>query len=377
MAMPGAVQVMGRQELFALIRVMRPLLIILICWAHIPFISGFYSDEVDAFSPRTVFGVLLRDVVSRGGVPILTVISGYLAYLSLQRKSYITFVGEKTRRILLPYLLWNVICLVYLWWLSRTFDYAVNSRLFEYGGVADFVNAILAINRMPVNSPIYFLRDLFLIFLFCPLFDLLSRNRIVAVSALVLYSVYMLNTVTPIVAGYGILYRSDMPFFFLLGYLASRHDLAVPVFPRRVVIAGFASLVVLSVATAFYLAYAKPDLLDYLEYRPVIGMVYLLALPCLMSFLLPRTNGVAGQLLAKLATYSMVIFLSHQLLAHTMRSLVPWLGISIGNHSPIVWQVLFLLVYTGLCVLVGVVLKALYTGGAALLGYARPVVRSL
>jgi len=368
---------MERQDFFVLIKLMRPLLIILICWAHVPFLYGFYSQSVDAASVQTVFGVFLRDVVSRGGVPILTVVSGYLAYLSLQRKPYLTFVRDKAQRILLPYILWNLICLVYILWVHHTFGYTINAKVLEYQGLTEFIKDVLAINRMPINPPIYFLRDLFLILLLCPVFALLSRNKVVAAVVLVFYATYMFNTVTPHFGGYGILYRSDMPFFFFLGYLASRYDFTLPVLSQRAIIAGFALLAVFSVLTAFYLAHTKPELLTYLKYRPLIGIVYLFALPCMMSFLLPRADGAAGRFLAKLSGYSMVIFLSHQLLVYSLNGLVPSLGLSMGNRSSLMSQVIFLLVYTGLCILVGVVLKTLYLRSSALLGRALPAAKPL
>lgn len=359
---------LGREEFFVLIRQMRPLLIILICWAHVPFLQGFYGDGVDASSARTVFGVLLRDVVSRGGVPILTVISGYLAYLSFNRKPYSTFLADKFRRILVPYLAWNVICLVYLWWLFHAYDYVVDAELIEIQGMADFARKVIAINRMPINPPIYFLRDLFLIFLVCPVFDLLSRNIYIAGAALGLFAVYMLNTITPGTADYAVLYRSDMPFFFLLGYMASRHDIRLPLLSGVQIALGFVLLAVVSWAIAYYLAYSKPDLLAYLEYRPLLGVLYLLALPCMTGLLYACSGGMLDKFLVALSGYSMVIFLSHQLWVYALGLFMPTMGVDMGNHVNMGGQLTFLLFYTVGCILVGVVLKTLYKGSISLGG---------
>src|SRR5690606_12222207 len=171
-----------------LIELLRPLLIMLMCWAHIPFIYAYGSASLS--EPQTLLGPFFRDVISRGAVPVLTVISGYLAYYSFNRKSYLRFAGDKTRRVFLPFVLWNFILLGVLWVFFHYGGYVINEEILAIENRNDVLRAILGINRLPINQPLYFLRDLFLVSLFCPLFQLLARHYITALLFVMLCTVY-------------------------------------------------------------------------------------------------------------------------------------------------------------------------------------------
>lgn len=137
----------------AAIRILRPLLIIVMCWAHIPILWGFLHPPVSVDVPVSVFGTFLRDTLSRGAVPLLTVISGFLAFSSYRHKPYHRFIGDKVLRILLPFLLWNVIMLLYLQYLHHAFGTDIGGQIARLETSRDTLNAVIGYNRLPINAP--------------------------------------------------------------------------------------------------------------------------------------------------------------------------------------------------------------------------------
>ena len=341
-----------------LIELLRPLLIMLMCWAHIPFIYGYGSASLS--EPQTLLGPFFRDVISRGAVPVLTVISGYLAYYSFNRKSYLRFVGDKTKRVFLPFVLWNLILLGLLWALFRYGGYVLNEEVVAIENCNDVLRAVLGINRLPINQPLYFLRDLFLISLFCPLFQLLARHYISALLFAMLCTGYALTTLTPHLFTYGVMYRSDMVLFFFIGFLFARSGFSLPQATPREVAAGLALLAVFCAATTLYLGATNPDIDLYLKGRTLFALGFLVLLPCFMSGLLAVRDSRCGRFLRAISPYSFIVFLSHFILIYGFFELQKRTGFSLDNRSPLLKQAIFVATYSAACLCFGVLLKKTY-----------------
>lgn len=356
---------LGRQDVHLAIQVLRPLLIVVMCWAHIPILWGFLHPPVTTEVPVSVLGTVLRDTLSRGAVPVLTVISGYLAYASFERKSYGLFVTEKLQRVLLPFLLWNVVLLLYLHYLNLAFDKDIDGLIARLQSPADVLLAVVGYNQLPVNAPTYFLRDLFLILLCVPAIDLVTRNRAVGIGIIVLLGLLVLS-VFPLyfsIRGHGVLYRNDMPLFFMIGYVFARHGPTLHKQADWKAIVGVAGFVGACVATSFWLVAEKPPLLDFLRYRPVFGLYLVLILPYALSFIARHRDAAVVGGLRRLSPYSFTIFLSHMVVVHYLGG-----GLSdplslelaefkLSNFSPFWLQAAFVCFYTALCVGLGVAIK--------------------
>ena len=349
----------------ASIRVLRPLLITIMCWAHIPILWGFLHPPVTVENPVSVFGTFLRDTLSRGAVPLLTVISGYLAFASYQRRSYLGFVTDKIKRILLPFLIWNVIMLLFLQHLNAGHEVDIGGLIAQLETPRDFFSAVIGYNRLPINAPTYFLRDLFLILLCVPAFVLLTAHKHLAVALTLILGVLTLTVFPPVIVfgNHGILYRNDMAFFFLAGFVFARHGFILHRQPDWKAAAGVSAFLAGCAFAAFWLVEHKPDLLEYLRYRPAFGMFLLLVLPYIVSTIGHHRAAWPIRALSRLSPYSFTIILSHKLVAYFLMA-----GLDnpvsrtisdsqLSNFSPIAHQLAFTAFYTGLCIVFGVVIK--------------------
>lgn len=356
---------LDRQQLSLGFEVLRPLLILAMCLAHIPLLHHYTHPAIGIDAPQSLLGPFVRDVFARATVPMLTAMSGYLAWHSFQRRSYPQFALEKIRRILLPFLLWNLIALGLVYLLFRAFGVDFGGHLERIQSTSDLVLVLLPYNAMPVNVPTYFLRDLFLILLCVPVVMLITRQRWIGLAVAIALLGLML-TVMPLfisVAGHGILHRNDMPLFFLLGFIVARHGTALPAtraLPAAVVCAG---VLLAGVATAVLLSQLKPAVETYLRFRPLLGLLALAALPFAASLIAAGRDRWPVIVLQRLSPYSYSIFLSHFLIAMVISANLSdpvsrWLqALQIDNWSPWWLQLAFVFVFLLLCVTLGGLVK--------------------
>ncbi|HEY9235806.1 MAG TPA: acyltransferase [Phenylobacterium sp.] len=158
----------------------------------------------------------LMELLGRSAVPLLSVISGWLVMGSVTRRSYGAFVTGKARTVLAPMVLWNALAILIvsgaayagllqapkpdtLWW---TID-----ELFCLATPND------------INVQMSFLRDLFICMLAAPALARLPgwAMGLAALAALV----WAISGVA-----FPLVLRPTIPFFFIVGMLARRHDLA-------------------------------------------------------------------------------------------------------------------------------------------------------
>ena len=117
-----------------------------------PFIKAFFANAV-----------------FRSTVPVLTCISGYLLFNSSVYSNIFSIFIKKTKRLIIPMFIWNfpIVLLLYIFQSQGVFsNYSV--KLYPFDAVT-FFNGIFSITDAPVNFPLFFLRDLFVLSLLSPL----------------------------------------------------------------------------------------------------------------------------------------------------------------------------------------------------------------
>lgn len=359
---------LDRAQLSLGVEVTRPLLILLMCLAHIPLLHHYIHESVGLHAPASLLGPFLKDVLSRATVPALTAIAGYLAWQSSRRRTYPAFVLEKSRRILVPFLLWNLIALGLVYLLLLTFGISYNGHPERIQSPMDLALVLLPYNAMPVNVPTYFLRDLLLILLCVPLFRLITHRLWVGLLAAAVLLGLML-TVLPLslnLGGHGILYRNDMPLFFLFGFLAARHARGIPAIRVRPAGWVLAAALLACLLVVIALGQLKPSVETYVRFRPLLGLGALAVLPFAFSLIAAGRNRWPVRALQRLSPYSYSIFLSHFLIAILITANLPgpvsrWLhGLQIDNWAPLWLQCGFIVLYLGLCIGLGWTVKTLY-----------------
>ncbi len=107
-------------------------------------------------------------------VPLFFAISGYLLFTTFTPSSaaYARMVGKKARGILFPFLFFNLLCIVIIL-VFRKIPYIGDFNMVHRRG---FVELLIGWHGFPANYTLWFLRDLFILFVFAPFFLVLARE---------------------------------------------------------------------------------------------------------------------------------------------------------------------------------------------------------
>lgn len=342
------------------IRVLRPILVLLICAVHLPYIAGYTNEALPLETPQMLLSVYIKDVLARSGVPLLSIISGYLAFYSYKKHGYKIFLHKKVKSLLIPFIIVNIVTLIFL----QIAQHFTNSPIHAIKSVDDLssvVQAILGINRLPVNGPLYFLRDLFLICCGITLIDLAARSRL-AVSAIIAYILYLNFQHPGLIVRFGdtpvgILYRLDMVLFFLLGYCLSLRGIKpvrVESYTAFTAILLYGSLMLL---VAIAISAIKPASINYLESRWAIGLLAFFFIPAFMELSYRARKTRTYKILLRLSPYSFMMFLTHFIFATAFMKIKAYLGFSMTLTSPIHLQLIYFSIYLLGCTLFSIAIR--------------------
>jgi surface polysaccharide O-acyltransferase-like enzyme len=114
---------------------------------------------------------LISEIIARVAVPLFFLISGFLLYA--KETKYVTILKKKCRTILIPYILWNVLAVIFYFTaqsFSFTKPYFVNNIIgnFEFIDWVDvFIGKFTELRKYqyPLVYQFWFLRDLFILYL--------------------------------------------------------------------------------------------------------------------------------------------------------------------------------------------------------------------
>lgn len=157
------------------IALLRYPMIFLIVVSHVPRISSF-SEEPGLYTYITTF---LVDGLIPLGIPMLTCISGFLVFSKGLEKNYQLLLRKRFVSLVIPLLAWNIPLALGLYIVQSTgitaYEFAQAKTMYPVDPV-NWINGILALTDFPLNYPLHFLRDLFVICLLVPLLGWLVRN---------------------------------------------------------------------------------------------------------------------------------------------------------------------------------------------------------
>lgn len=154
----------------------------------------------------------------RSSVPVLTFISGFLLFSVDLDKQFEKLFAKKTRTILVPLIAFNLpLALVIYVAQSNQFAGSVFSQPLYPFDLRTWGNAVVGLSGPPVNYPLNFLRDLFIVSLMAPLFGAFLR-RFAWVGVFVIFGIFWFNLDKDLVL------RNTMPIVFYLGGMAAIHN---------------------------------------------------------------------------------------------------------------------------------------------------------
>jgi succinoglycan biosynthesis protein ExoH len=290
------------QNLSSRINLMRILLISGIVFVHVP-TDPATSPFLGLNGLFDWLRVFLGDALFRIGVPCLSAISGYLLFRrGMNAFDYSATLRSKSKTVLLPFLIWNLALFAVV-------------LLFQHvnigaGYFPDLWNATareqlsyaIAAETLPINVPLYFLRDLFVCILLSPLLAFLIRRF-----AWPTLAALLIITAIPDVTIF-IVQKKSILFSFSLGIALALYSIDLKALDRYA-----APLMVATVAAAALLAtglyFTGPDFNVWLDASrnllAVFGAIGFWA----SSAMLIRSR--LGQRLAQTGSLSFWIFCAH------------------------------------------------------------------
>lgn len=199
-------------EISARISILRFVMIFGIVILHTPLYVPIDQVGPHAFDLIKAF---FQAAVFRCTVPVLTLISGYLLFSSKLPEQPKLLISRKFKSLVIPFMVFNV-PLVAIVFVLQSFGSLHTSYQLVPASLGTLADATLSISAAPLNYPLYFLRDLFVLCVLSPVFAVLLRRA--PMPGLILVGlIFMLN-----LDGWLVI-RTDMPVTFYVGGLCALH----------------------------------------------------------------------------------------------------------------------------------------------------------
>lgn len=165
------------EEVSQRIRLARVLCIFFVVYAHTyigqPQAAALAFDLDGAIN---LLKLILRDGFARVSVPLLGLISGYLAVDSYRKRGHRDIVRRKLDSLIYPMVLWSAAMLAVYAAAGLASGDTAFLREELPGSWLGWLNALLGISQAPFNGPLHFLRDVFVCFLLLPAFHALATR---------------------------------------------------------------------------------------------------------------------------------------------------------------------------------------------------------
>ena len=197
------------------------LMSVLIFFIHL---STFYNytDTGNAMSTiNNILALTFKEGFTRFVVPLYFIIAGALFFRDYSQEKYIPKLRKRVKTLLIPYLMWNIIWMIFCIVTSYTFlsRFFVGREKFEITPL----NVLLSLIHHECNGHFWFVFDLIVFVVFSPVIDFLIQTRkraICSVAVLALLSVM----------GYGIpasiFYTNTSIVYYLIGAAIGRYGFA-------------------------------------------------------------------------------------------------------------------------------------------------------
>lgn len=298
------------------ITLIRPFLIILVTLAHVPGIDSVgMINRATELGFDSWFGVFLKGVLSKGGVPLLSLFSGYLAVYSLEKYGYFKLCLKKAERLVWPLFWANLLFIILIIYPGQSIDpsHRPDLHIYPFNWLGWF-QATFAYHRIPANPPLYFLKDLYTCFLLIPILFLVAKVRylnILVIPWMAYKCIYLKSVfIFPVFPTW--FFRFDIVFAFYLGILLFHWNKDL-VFNNRPLNLSLISLyaIVCGLTSAFYVVNTREEYeVLYLWLDFIVKISSVLGCVAIMSLLSARQSWLS-RVLTELSPYSYPLFLTH------------------------------------------------------------------
>lgn len=199
------------------IRIMRVFAIFFMMYVHVNPGALIISESESVF--LRILKVIFTDFLGRASVPALTVVSGYLISIELDKKKYLLAIKKRMKSILIPMITWNILAVLLgvLLFVILGQETSFHNRLSD-SFIGVFYSNLFAIDYGAIQPSHNFMRDLFVCSILSgPIYYLIKKCPLFVLSAL--FFVAITFGFSPIV------YRSSIILFYSFGlYLGGRQN---------------------------------------------------------------------------------------------------------------------------------------------------------
>ncbi len=259
--------------------------------------------------------VFLKAGLAKSGVPLLSLISGYLAIISLEKYGYFNLLLNKAKRLIWPLFWVNLLFIILITYPAQAIDPHVRSDLQIYPfDLLGWFQATFAFYRLPANQPLFFLKDLYTCFLLIPILIVVAKIKYINLMVIVwmAYKCIYLKTVFILPVFPTWFFRFDIVFAFYLGILLYHYKKNLLIENQKLnLYLLFLFFVICSLASIIYVTYAKSEHLTLFLWLDFTVKVFsVLACISIMSLLSGKHSKLSG-LLVYLSPFSYTLFLTH------------------------------------------------------------------
>ena len=275
-------------EISKRISIIKYVMIIGIVVTHIP---PFEHIHAFGFSTIETIKVFFAHGVFKVAVPVLATISGFLVFSSKLYLNYSKLIYKKSRSILLPLILWNLPFALIIYLLQK-YEFSGYHYWIELHPISieNWLLVVVGWTGLPINYPLHFLRDLFVVALMTPLFWLLLK-RIPYLGFLIVLTVYYFD-----LEG-GLVMRNNMLVTFYLGALAATQKWNLKSLDRHYLVLAIVFICACLIITT---------------YRTDNRELFVILSPFMVwPFFSCVTNTKLGDILHRYSKNSFFLFLSH------------------------------------------------------------------
>jgi succinoglycan biosynthesis protein ExoH len=255
----------------------------------------------------TLIAACVSDGLVQAGIPVLSCIFGFLLFGQALDMKFTVLLRRRFVSLVLPLLIWNIPLLIILYLAQSRGLPAVGpspGREVYPFDLMVWLNGVLSITSHPLNQPMVFLRDLFVMCLLAPLAGKLIRN-VPYIGLAVILVVFV-----PGLDGL-LIYNDTVPVTFYLGGMAATMGWNLRNLDRHAV--QLAGIMIFVSFVFVYLDVAQPGWLAMLAPLAVWPASSLIV------------NKPVGRWLARLTRASFFLFLFHGMVITMLKMVFPYL----------------------------------------------------
>lgn len=277
---------------------MRPVLIFLVLLIHAERAFRGYAESIPSQPVVQYIIIFFRGNLCRIAVPLFFIISGYLFCCGLpeitDRKWYLSVMKKKFFRLVLPYLFFNVYLIVLVMFFTRI--PGISGRIDPT--ITNFFGKLIPINSVPINFPLWYLRDLMFIFILSPILVIMLKE-------IPYFSLILLGVVWLWHGKRHGLYVPEYFFWFYLGAVIKHKNVSINI-TRKLFFLMCLCYTVLTITLSYttYIEYSLPYYKFIYNFNIVMGMAIL--------YYLSGTKLLQNKFIQHFTISNFFIFLCHE-----------------------------------------------------------------